>query len=90
MTCTGSQQPDRAAADLADAAQRVAGILAARHRGDPEGVAALMGTFPDDRALAGGSLLLAQLLLQLYGEQTQQTVDECVQELNANLARAAG
>lgn len=87
-----SRGPDHAAetADLADAAQRVAGILAARHRGDPDGVAALMGTFPNDRALAGGSLLLAQLLLRLYGEQTHQTVDQCVQELNTSLARATG
>ncbi len=87
MTGPGSDHPPEAA-DLADAAQRVAGILAARHRGDPDGVAALMDTFPDERALAGGSLLLAQLLLQLYGEQTNQTVDECVQELNTSLARA--
>lgn len=88
---TGARQDSSAdAADLADAAQRVAGILAARHRGDPDGVAALMGTFPNDRALAGGSLLLAQLLLQLYGEQTQQSVDECVRELNTSLARATG
>ena len=87
MTGPGSDYPPEVA-ELADAAQRVAGILAARHRGDPDGVAALMDTFPDDRALAGGSLLLAQLLLQLYGEQTNQTVDECVQELNTSLARA--
>jgi len=87
MTGPGSDYPPEVA-ELADAAQRVAGILAARHRGDPDEVAALMDTFPDDRALAGGSLLLAQLLLQLYGEQTNQTVDECVQELNTSLARA--
>lgn len=75
--------------DLAEAAQRVAGILAARHRGDPDGVAALMGTFPNDRALAGGSLLLAQLLLGLYREHTGQSVEQCVQELNTTLARTA-
>lgn len=91
MTGSGSDHPPEAgAADLADAAQRVAGILAARHRGDPDGVAALMDTFPDERALAGGSLLLAQLLLQMYGQQTNQTVDQCVQELSTSLARATG
>ena len=89
MTGPEPEHPPRAA-ELADAAQRVAGILAARHRGDPEGVAALMGTFPNDRALAGGSLLLAQLLLELYGEQTHQSVEQCVRELNTNLARATG
>lgn len=88
---TGPTQDSSAeAADLADAAQRVAGILAARHRGDPDGVAALMGTFPNDRALAGDCLLLAQLLLGLYGEQTRQTIEECVRDLNTSLARATG
>lgn len=46
-------------AHLVGADQRVAGVIAARHRNDPEGVALLMSTFPNDRALAGGALLLA-------------------------------
>lgn len=50
---------------------------------DPDGVAELLGSFPNDRALAGGSMLLAQLLLGLYGEQTGQSVEQCVQELNS-------
>ncbi|SDS08007.1 hypothetical protein [Actinopolymorpha singaporensis] len=75
-------------AGLVDAAQRAAGVLAARHRHDPEGVAALMNTFPNDRALAGGSLLLAEIALGLYRQQTGQSMDECVHELATQLENA--
>ena len=76
------------AADLASAAQRTAGMLAARHRGDADGWAELYRSFPDSGALAGGSLMLADLLLGLYREQTGQTMDECVQELSLHIDRA--
>ncbi|MBE1603668.1 superoxide dismutase [Actinopolymorpha pittospori] len=75
-------------AELVDAAQRVAGVLAARHRHDPEGVATLMGTFPNDRALAGGSLLLAEIALGLYRRETGQSMDDCVRELTTQLENA--
>lgn len=71
--------------DVADSAQRVAGVLAARHRGDPEGVHALLETFVDDRALAGGSLLLADLALRLVCEQSGESIEQCVQRLTARL-----
>ncbi|MDQ3152963.1 MAG: hypothetical protein M3R63_15055 [Actinomycetota bacterium] len=74
---------------MVDAAQRAAGVLAARHRDDAEGVAALMGTFPDDAALAGGSLLVADLALGLLREESGRTMDECVQHLALRLERFA-
>lgn len=74
---------------LVDAAQRAAGVLAARRRGDAEGVSALMATFPDDAALAGGSLLLADLALGLLCEQSGRTMAESVQHLALRLERFA-
>jgi hypothetical protein len=68
------------------AAQRAAGVLAAKSRGDSAGVARLMGTFPSDPAMAGGFLLLAELTLGLYREQTRRSVEECVHELCLQLA----
>jgi len=76
--------------DIADAAQRAAGLLAARHRGDAEGVRTLWGSFTDDRALAGGSLLLADLALRLVCEQSGESMEQCVQRLSARLGAAVG
>lgn len=76
------------AADLASAAQRTAGMIAARHRGDQEGWAALYASFPDEGALAGGAVLLADLLMALYSQQTGQSVDECVRELSLQIDQA--
>lgn len=75
---------------MVGAAQRAAGVLAARHRGDGEGVATLLGSFPDERALAGGSLLLAELALGLLSAETGQSFDDCVQRLSVDLEQAVG
>jgi len=74
---------------LVDAAQRAAGLLAARRREDAPGVSALMATFPDDAVLAGGSLLLADLALGLLCEQSGRTMDESVQHVALRLERFA-
>lgn len=65
---------------VVDAAQRAAGVVAARHRGDREGAAALMASFEDVSSLAGGSLLVAELALGLY-QQASGHMDTCVREL---------
>lgn len=88
MTTTGPAA--HGLSDVANAAQRAAGVLAARHRGDPEGVRTLLGSFADERALAGGSLLLADLALRLVCEQTGESVEQCVQRLTARLGAAVG
>lgn len=75
---------------MVGAAQRAAGILAARHRGDPEGVRHLLESFANERALAGGSLLLAELALSMLSAETDQTFEECVRRLNVDLERAVG
>ena len=69
---------------MVDAAQRAAGVLAARHRGDTAGVRTLMTTFPDEAALAGGALLLADLALGMLRARSGQSMDECVQHLSVH------
>lgn len=76
--------------EVADAAQRAAGLLAARHRGDAEGVRTLLGSFVDDRSLAGGALLLADLALRLVCEQSGESIEQCVRRLTARLGAAVG
>lgn len=73
--------------DIVDAAQRAAGIVAARHRRDPDGVRGLLQSFPDDATLAGGCLLLADLVLRMYSANTGQNIDACVQQLTLDLDR---
>lgn len=78
-------------ADLAPvvaAAQRVAGIVAARGRGDAEGARQLLSAFDDERELAGGALLVAELSLGLLQRETGSTLDECVADLCVHMEHA--
>ncbi|GAA0917649.1 superoxide dismutase [Virgisporangium aurantiacum] len=70
------------------AAQRAAGVIAARHRGDLDGAEALLASFPDDAARARGFCLLAELALALVRAQTGQTMDDLVRELSLHMAAA--
>ena len=72
---SGAEVEERLA--LVDSAQKAAGIIAARHHGDSQGAAALLADL-DLKALAGGSLLLAELALGLYAHATNQRVPDCV------------
>lgn len=61
---TPAEGPDRAAeaaqlCGLVEAAQRAAGVIAARQRGDADGVARLMDSFGNAQVMSGGFLLLA-------------------------------
>lgn len=68
-------------APVVAAAQRVAGIVAARGRGDAEGARELLCSFADERELAGGALLVAELSLNLLRRQTGESLDACVRDL---------
>jgi hypothetical protein len=70
------------------AAQRVAGILAARGRGDVAGARELMSSFADERELAGGALLVAELSLGLLHRHTGESLDECVRDLCVEMENA--
>ncbi|MGI9155097.1 MAG: hypothetical protein ACR2FG_00425 [Marmoricola sp.] len=77
--------PDGPLLDMVQSAQRAAGVLAARERGDVEGAADLMASFVDADDLAGGSLMLARLTLGLYAECVGLSIEECVRELSLQL-----
>lgn len=72
----------------ADAAQRAAGVIAARHRGDLAGAEALLASFPTEQARTLGFYLLAELALGLLRSQAGQSMDELVRELSLHLAAA--
>ena len=81
MTASEPSQRQRELLGVVDSAQRAAGVLAARHRGDTRDAADLLASFDDDRSLASGSLLLAELALGLYHRETDRPMDELVHEL---------
>lgn len=69
-----------------DAAQRAAGVVAARHRGDITAAESLLAGFPSDAARALGFLLVAELSLSLLAQTTGEPLDVLVQELSLNIA----
>ena len=72
-------------APVVSAAQRVAGLVAARGRGDLDGARELMSTFTDESELAGGALLVAELSLGLLRSETGESLDDCVRDLCVHL-----
>lgn len=75
---------------VVDSAQRAAGMLAARHRGDVDDAMDLMASFTDDHDLASGALLLAELTLGLYSNETGRDIDTLVRELNLQMESSFG
>jgi hypothetical protein len=75
---------------MVDAAQRVAGVLAARGRGDGEGARALMASFDSPATLAAGSLLVAELMLGLYERAAGTDRETCLRELALSLEARLG
>ena len=78
-------QLSHGAADVVDAAARVAGTVAARGRGDIDGARALLASFDSHEELAGGALLVAEMALTALSERTGESVDDCVEVLNLRL-----
>ena len=72
------------------AAQRAAGVLAARQRGAHDDARLLMAQFADCDELASGSLLLAQLSLGLFARLSGQDFEEAVRELCVHLEAVVG
>ncbi|WP_370247448.1 hypothetical protein [Nocardioides sp.] len=75
-------------APVVASAQRVAGLLAARHRGDAEGARQLMDGFDGEQDLARGALLVAELSLGLLQRESGQSLDQCVHDLCLHLEQA--
>ena len=66
---------------VADAAQRVAGVLAARQRGDVNDAADLLGSFDDTEGLASGAMLLAPLSIGMCAQSADQSFEESARDL---------
>jgi Fe-Mn family superoxide dismutase len=81
-------QPAASPATFADSAQRAAGVIAARHRGDLAGAEDLLESFETEGAKTTGFYLLAEITLRLLQARSGQTMEETVQELNLLLAAA--
>jgi hypothetical protein len=72
----------------ADAAQRAAGVIAARHLGDFEGANTLLAGM-DDHTRAAGCLFLADLAVSLLAQATGQDIDVVAGELSLHIAELA-
>ncbi|MEH0972373.1 superoxide dismutase [Micromonospora sp. CPCC 205546] len=72
------------------AAQRAAGVIAARHRGDLDGAERLLAMFPDEAARSRGFMFLAELALSLVGTRTGQSMEDVAQELALHIAAVSG
>lgn len=70
---------------LVDAAQRVAGVVAARDRGDRDDAAHLLSTLQEDGMLGQGALLLTDMLLRLHQERTGESLQITLQQLSVQL-----
>ena len=80
---------DAGAQSVFQAAQRAAGVIAAKHRGDLTGAQALLEAFPDEACRTRGFQLLAELALTILRAQTGETMEELVQELSLHIASTA-
>jgi hypothetical protein len=69
----------------AEAAQRAAGAVAGRHRGDFEGAETLLSEM-DDHTRAAGCLFLADLAIALLAKVEGRSVDEVAAELSLQIA----
>lgn len=74
---------------VVSAAQCIAGAIAARQRGDPGGAANLLASVSDPEAVTEGAMLLAEVSLGLYREQTGESMDSCVRDLNLRMEAVA-
>jgi hypothetical protein len=80
--------PAAAFALTADAAQRAAGVIAARHRGDFDGANTLLAAL-DDHTRAAGCLFLADLAIALLAKTEGRDVDAVAAELSLQIAGLA-
>lgn len=77
-------------ASVAATAQQVAGVVAARGRGDPDGARTLMAALAGEQDVAAGAVLVTELALGMLQRQTGESVETCVQQLAVELEAALG
>lgn len=76
--------------ELLTSAQQVAGVVAARGRGDIEGARSLLRALVTDGDLTGGAVLVAELALGLLAQETGDSLDAVVGRLNLELLALSG
>lgn len=70
-------------------AQRAAGAIAAKHRGDLDGAQAMLAAFPDEASRTRAFQLLAELALTILCAQSGESMEALVQDLSLHIATAA-
>lgn len=71
-----------------EAAQRAAGVVTARSRGDLAGAEALLADFPSESAKAMGFFVLAELALQTLARATGEDLEAVAQQMSLDIADA--
>jgi hypothetical protein len=66
---------------LIDLAQRAAGVVAARRRGDHAGAVALMNDFDDADQRAMGFSVVADLAVLLLSQAVGLSIEECLRDM---------
>lgn len=82
-----SSEAHAAFAETSQAAQRIAGMVAARSRGDLEGANAMLADLSDAQR-AAGAVMLADLALGLLARVEDRPVSHVASELSLHLAAA--
>lgn len=70
-------------------AQRAAGVVAARRRGDHAGAVELMNDFEDADERAMGFYVVADLAVVLLSQASGRSVEECLRDMSLVLASGA-
>jgi hypothetical protein len=82
------ESADTARQVFVESAQRAAGVVAARSRGDLTGAEALLNDFPSETAKSMGFFVLAELSLQTLATNTGQDLEEVARQLSLDIAVA--
>ena len=70
-------------------AQRAAGVVAARRRGDHAGAVELMNDFDDADQRAMGFYVVADLAIVLLSHASGRPIEECLRDMSLVLAAGA-
>ncbi|MEQ8437793.1 MAG: hypothetical protein RIB65_09885 [Ilumatobacter fluminis] len=81
----GSPNEPEARERFVEAAQRAAGVIAARDRGDRAGAAQLLGEFANDTERMLAFYVIAELSLKMLASTSGETIADVASELALNV-----
>ncbi|PRZ40476.1 hypothetical protein CLV47_1166 [Antricoccus suffuscus] len=73
-------------AQTAESAQRLAGVVAARHRGDLTGANSLLCSFDDEQCKVAGSVFLCDIVLSLLAQAEGRDIADVASDVSMQLA----